>query len=223
MTTAQAIAVAPESQVPAASFNFNQAIEDNLPMARKMAKNAYYKWGCNFDQEDLEGYANLGLVTAARKFDIRQAVDGKTFATFAKMYIHWAIKIGRNQMAVIHAKQYKAVLAGKMSKPKFVHEGEDYCLADALFSKEEDPFEAAAFKEEVEARLASLSELTAETESKLSALHKHSPDQAKVMRYRLEGKTAPQIAALIGRSTTATNSIIYRAEASMRRLSRPSV
>ena len=196
MTLAQATAVAVESQVPAASFNFQQAIEDNLPMAKRMAKSAFFRWGCNFDQDDLEGYANLGLVNAATQYDITKAAD---FTGFANVHIRWALSRGRDEMAVLKKKNYKAAMAGKMKKPTFIHEGGEgkFSLASALVSDDSREIEQRDASEDIS--------------SMLTWLQGHNPQAADLMRLVLQGKSIPQIAALQGKNVLAVHSQYHRA------------
>ena len=79
MSTQQISSTTSETQAPA-SYNIRQAIEDHLPLVRKIARKTYRRFQGKFELDDLEGYGNLGLTIAAQRFDIRRAVPFDKFA-----------------------------------------------------------------------------------------------------------------------------------------------
>ena len=181
MIVAESTPVAVQTQSPATTFNLAQAVVDHLPMAKRMARSAFFRWGQSFDEDDLFQYASLGLVNAARQFDITKCAD---FTGFANVHVRWALARGRDEMATIHRKAYKNILAGKWQKPVFVHDNEQHKIADAIVGAESDPFEVCASQDEIDTRL--------------SWLRTHNPREAEIVALRLEGKTFPEAAKLMG-------------------------
>ena len=188
MTTANVTSTAVETQV---SFDINQAIESHLPMAEKIATRAYYRYGKNYEKDDLQGYAHLGLVRAARKYaaryDIRQAID---FTAFCEKRIWRNIEQGRETMHVGHGSVRMAVRRGQMSRPTFVHDTCDNMFADTLVSSEENPADLVASRDLPE----------------LAWLRKQNPAYHQVVELRfVYGLTWDQIATKLNRSTTSVD------------------
>lgn len=148
MSETQVSSTTSETQV--AAVNAEQLIESHLPLAKKLAGIYHNRYGRKYELDDLEGYANLGLVWATRKYagmkyDMRQAID---FTEFARKRIIRNIEGGQSRMSTIHLSQFRSIKRGEMAMPTFVHDTEDYRLSDALVSKEEDPAEIAAAQQD---------------------------------------------------------------------------
>jgi RNA polymerase sigma factor (sigma-70 family) len=187
MTTQQSSTVVSDSQP---SFNIRQAIEDHLPLVRKIARKTYRRFQGKFELDDLEGYGNLGLTIAAQTYDIRRAVP---FEKFAYTYIWGNMAQGISKMALIRYKQFKALArAGK--KVTINHMGHD--VLDEIEVSLKDPAEIAAFKDDVEVKLA--------------FLHSQNPVGAEIVKLRFQGKTTGQIASKMGLSKNRTNDIFQK-------------
>src|ERR1039458_1110908 len=102
-------------------FDIRQAIEEHLPLVRKIARKTYRRFQGKFELDDLEGYGNLGLTIAAQRFDIRRAVP---FEKFAYTYIWGNMAQGISQMAVIRYKQFKSLVKSG-TKPVIGHCGNE--------------------------------------------------------------------------------------------------
>ncbi len=179
-------ALAPQPQ----SFNLTQAIEDHLPLVRKIARKTYRRFQGKFELDDLEGYGNLGLTIAAQRYDIRWAVP---FDKFAYTYIWGNMAQGIGQMAAVHYKQFKSLArAGK--KVTINHMGHD--VLDEIEVSLKDPAEIAAFKDDVQVKHA--------------FLFSQDPVGAKIVQLRLHGKTTSEIAAIMGLSSTRTSDIFQK-------------
>jgi RNA polymerase sigma factor (sigma-70 family) len=190
MSTQQISSTTSETQVSAQSYNIRQAIEDHLPLVRKIARKTYRRFQGKFELDDLEGYGNLGLTIAAQTFDVRRAVP---FEKFAYTYIWGNMAQGISKMALIRYKQFKALArAGK--KVTINHMGHD--VLDEIEVSLKDPAEIAAFKDDVQVKHAFL----------LS----QDPVGAKIVQLRLQGKTTSEIAAIMGLSSTRTSDIFQK-------------
>ena len=189
MTTQQISSTTSETQAPA-SYDIRQAIEDHLPLVRKIARKTYRRFQGKFELDDLVGYGNLGLTIAAQTYDIRRAVP---FEKFAYTYIWGNMAQGISKMALIRYKQFKALArAGK--KVTINHMGHD--VLDEIEVSLKDPAEIAAFKDDVQVKHAFL----------LS----QDPVGAKIVQLRLQGKTTSEIAAIMGLSSTRTSDIFQK-------------
>jgi RNA polymerase sigma factor (sigma-70 family) len=194
MFTENATSCAVETPV---SFNISQAIEDHLPLADEIARKAFHRFGRNFEQDDLQGYAHLGLVRAARKYagmeyTMRQAID---FTEYATVRIWRNVKNGRDSMATIHRTHYRMIKRGEMQQPKFVRDGEDYTLADCLIADD---------SREVTADLV--------TDEMMDSLRKQNSVWAQVVSlYYMQELAIEDIAAMTARSVNALRSILHRA------------
>jgi RNA polymerase sigma factor (sigma-70 family) len=189
MTTHQISSTTSETQAPA-SYNIRQAIEDHLPLVRKIARKTYRRFQGKFELEDLEGYGNLGLTIAAQTYDIRRAVP---FEKFAYTYIWGNMAQGISKMALIRYKQFKALArAGK--KVTINHMAHD--VLDEIEVSLKDPAEIAAFKDDVEVKLA--------------FLRSQNPVGAEIVKLRFQGKTTGQIASKMGLSATRTSDIFQK-------------
>ena len=187
MSTQQSSTVVSDSQP---SFDIRQAIEDHLPLVRKIARKTYSRFQGKFELDDLEGYGNLGLTIAAQTYDVRRAVP---FEKFAYTYIWGNMAQGISKMALIRYKQFKALArAGK--KVTINHMGHD--VLDEIEVSLKDPAEIAAFKDDVQVKHAFL----------LS----QDPVGAKIVQLRLQGKTTSEIAAIMGLSSTRTSDIFQK-------------
>ena len=169
-----------ETQAAQGTFDISQAIESMLPCAKKLSEMYFHRYGRNYELDDLQGYAHLGLVWAARKYaamsyDIRQAID---FSDFAEKRIRRNIEMGQSQMSTLHLYHFRMVKNGKMQAPGFVRDTEDYRLSDALVSPESDPSEAS-----------SSIEAGALVSSMLSWLRTTNPAWAQVVEMRMQGLT----------------------------------
>ena len=190
MTMQQISSTTSETQVPAQSYDIRQAIEDHLPLVRKIARKTYRRFQGKFELDDLEGYGNLGLTIAAQTYDIRRAVP---FEKFAYTYIWGNMAQGISKMALIRYKQFKALArAGK--KVTINHMGHD--VLDEIEVSLKDPAEIAAFKDDVQVKHAFL----------LS----QNPVGAKIVQLRLQGKTTSEIAVIMGLSSTRTSDIFQK-------------
>ncbi len=165
-------------------------------MAKRMAKSAFFRWGCSFDLDDLEGYANLGLVNAATQYDATKAAD---FTGFANVHVRWALARGRDEMSVLKKKAYKSAMAGKMKKPTFIHEGGEgkFSLASALVSDDAREIEQRDASEDISAML--------------TWLQGHNPQAADLMRLVLKGHSITEIAAIQAKKMQAVHSQYRRA------------
>jgi RNA polymerase sigma factor (sigma-70 family) len=189
MTTQQISSTTSETQAPA-SYDIRQAIEDHLPLVRKIARKTYRRFQGKFELDDLEGYGNLGLTIAAQTYDVRRAVP---FEKFAYTYIWGNMAQGISKMALIRYKQFKALArAGK--KVTINHMGHD--VLDEIEVSLKDPAEIAAFKDDVQVKHAFL----------LS----QDPVGAKIVQLRLQGKTTSEIAAIIGLASTQISNIFQK-------------
>jgi RNA polymerase sigma factor (sigma-70 family) len=187
MSTNEVTTVASDSQP---SFSIRQAIEDHLPLVRKIARKTYRRFQGKFELDDLEGYGNLGLTIAAKTYDIRRAVP---FEKFAYTYIWGNMAQGISKMALIRYKQFKTLArAGK--KVTINHMGHD--VLDEIEVSLKDPAEIAAFKDDVEVKLA--------------FLHSQNPVSAEIVKLRFQGKTTGQIAFKMGLSATRTSDIFQK-------------
>ena len=187
MSTQQNSTVVSDSQP---SFNIRQAIEDHLPLVRKIARKTYRRFQGKFELDDLEGYGNLGLTIAAQRYDIRRAVP---FEKFAYTYIWGNMAQGISKMALIRYKQFKALArAGK--KVTINHMGHD--VLDEIEVSLKDPAEIAAFKDDVQVKHAFLLSL--------------DPVGAKIVQLRLQGKTTSEIAAIMGLASTQISNIFQK-------------
>lgn len=144
MTDTQDTVVAVQPQPSSTPFPISQAIEEHLPLAQKVARMAYHRYGRKFEHDDLIGYAHLGLVKAAHqyaglKYDIRQAID---FSLFAEKRIWRHIEWGRDQMAHVRRTQYRRIKRGQAAPLRWVRDGDDFCLADVL-ADDGDPADLA--------------------------------------------------------------------------------
>ena len=187
MSTQEFSTVVSDSQP---SFSIRQAIEDHLPLVRKIARKTYRRFQGKFELDDLEGYGNLGLTIAAQRFDIRRAVP---FEKFAYTYIWGNMAQGISKMALIRYKQFKTLArAGK----KVTINHMDHDVLDEIEVSLKDPAEIAAFKDDVQVKHAFL----------LS----QDPVGAKIVQLRLQGKTTSQIAAIMSLSSTRTSDIFQK-------------
>jgi RNA polymerase sigma factor (sigma-70 family) len=179
------------------SFNISQAIEEHLFLADEIARKAFYRFGRNFEQDDLQGYAHLGLVRAARKYAsmeyiMRQAID---FTEYATVRIWRNVKNGRDSMATIHRTHYRMIKRGEMQQPKFAHDDGEYTLAECLVADDQ--------REET-------SDLI--TDEMVAALKKQNSAWAQVVSlYYLQELAIEDIAAMTARSVNALRSILHRA------------
>ena len=190
MSTQQISSTTSETQVSAQSYNIRQAIEDHLPLVRKIARKTYRRFQGKFELDDLEGYGNLGLTIAAQTFDVRRAVP---FEKFAYTYIWGNMAQGISKMALIRYKQFKALArAGK----KVTINHMDHDVLDEIEVSLKDPAEIAAFKADVQVKHAFL----------LS----QDPVGAKIVQLRLQGKTTSEIASIMGLSSTRTSDIFQK-------------
>jgi RNA polymerase sigma factor (sigma-70 family) len=179
----------PETQAPA-SYDIRQAIEDHLPLVRKIARKTYRRFQGKFELDDLEGYGNLGLTIAAQTYDVRRAVP---FEKFAYTYIWGNMAQGISKMALIRYKQFKTLArAGK----KVTINHMDHDVLDEIEVSLKDPAEIAAFKDDVQVKHAFL----------LS----QDPVGAKIVQLRLQGKTTSEIAAIMSLSSTRTSDIFQK-------------
>jgi RNA polymerase sigma factor (sigma-70 family) len=190
MTTQNCSTAVPAPQ-PSASYDIRQAIEDHLPLVRKIARKTYRRFQGKFELDDLEGYGNLGLTIAAQRYDIRRAVP---FEKFAFTYIWGSMAQGISQMAVVHYRQFKAAKAGKWSMPSIKHC--ESAVFDEVVVDHKDPAEIAAFRDDVQVKHAFL----------LS----QDPVGAKIVQLRLRGKTTSEIASIMGLSSTRTSDIFQK-------------
>ena len=190
MTTQQISSTTSETQAPA-SYNIRQAIEEHLPLVRKIARKTYRRFQGKFELDDLEGYGNLGLTIAAQRYDIRRAVP---FEKFAFTYIWGSMAQGISQMAVVHYRQFKAAKAGKWSMPSIKHC--ESAVFDEVVVDHKDPAEIAAFRDDVQVKHA--------------FLFSQDPVGAKIVQLRLQGKTTSEIAAIMGLSSTRTSDIFQK-------------
>jgi RNA polymerase sigma factor (sigma-70 family) len=189
MSMQQISSTTSETQAPA-SYDIRQAIEDHLPLVRKIARKTYRRFQGKFELDDLEGYGNLGLTIAAQTYDVRRAVP---FEKFAYTYIWGNMAQGISKMALIRYKQFKALArAGK--KVTINHMGHD--VLDEIEVSLKDPADIAAFKDDVQVKHAFL----------LS----QDPVGAKIVQLRLQGKTTSQIASIMGLSSTRTSDIFQK-------------
>lgn len=194
-------AVVVPTQSSSTPFNIAQAIEQYLPLVQKVARMAYHRYGRSFEHDDLVGYGHLGLVSAARKYaaleyDIRQAID---FAVYAEKRIWRSIEGGRDRMATIHRTHYLKIKRGEMARPKFVHDSEEFSLAEAISSipsGSDDPADQDSL---------AVDEMTAWLRSQNSLW-------SKVVELRVRrGMTFEQISKLLDRSPDAASSLYQRA------------
>ena len=190
MTTQQISSTTSETQVPAQSYNIRQAIEEHLPLVRKIARKTYRRFQGKFELDDLEGYGNLGLTIAAQRFDIRRAVP---FEKFAYTYIWGNMAQGISQMAVIRYKQFKSLVKSG-TKPVIGHCDNEFF--DEVIVDHKDPAEIAAFKDDVQVKHAFL----------LS----QDPVGAKIVQLRLQGKTTSEISAIMGLASTQISNIFQK-------------
>ena len=188
MSTQQSSTVVSDSQP---SFSIRQAIEDHLPLVRKIARKTYRRFQGKFELDDLEGYGNLGLTIAAQRYDIRRAVP---FEKFAFTYIWGSMAQGISQMAVVHYRQFKAAKAGKWSMPSIKHC--ESAVFDEVVVDHKDPAEIAAFRDDVQVKHA--------------FLFSQDPVGAKIVQLRLQGKTTSEIAAIMGLASTQISNIFQK-------------
>ncbi len=179
-----------------ATFNIAQAIEDHLPLVKKIARWAYFKFSRKFEEDDLVGYGHLGLVRAAHQYAAMEQVLRETtdFEVLAKKRIWGNIEVGRDQMAAIHRKHYYKIKHGKMSAPSFVRDSEEFSLADAITDSREKPVEEAI-----------------DAKDMASWLRDRNPLYAKVVELHDQGMTTEQMSALIGRAPQAAKFMYHRA------------
>ncbi len=173
MTTQQSSTVVSDSQP---SFDIRQAVEETLPYVRFLARKTYHRFQRRFDLEDLEGYGVLGLMLAAQKYDIRKAT--LPFKKFAHTYIWGNIGLGMSKMSEIHYKQFKWLERHNVETPRTGHV--DLDVMAQICATLKDPADIAAFKDDVE--------------SKLAFLRSQDPLGAEVVSLRFQGKTNSQVA-----------------------------
>ena len=188
MSTNQISTAAPAPQPQ--TFSIRQAIEEHLPLVRKIARKTYRRFQGKFELDDLEGYGNLGLTIAAQRFDIRRAVP---FEKFAYTYIWGNMAQGISQMAVIRYKQFKSLVKSG-TKPVIGHCDNE--VFDEVIVDLKDPAEIAAFRDDVQVKHA--------------FLFSQDPVGAKIVQLRLQGKTTSEIAAIMGLSSTRTSDIFQK-------------
>ena len=179
-----------ETQAPAQSYDIGQAIEDHLPLVRKIARKTYRRFQGKFELDDLEGYGNLGLTIAAQRFDIRRAVP---FEKFAYTYIWGSMAQGISLMAVIRYKQFKSLVKSG-TKPVIGHCDNE--VFDEVIVDHKDPAEIAAFRDDVQVKHA--------------FLFSQDPVGAKIVQLRLQGKTTSEIAAIMGLASTQISNIFQK-------------
>lgn len=83
----------------------NKLITDNLELAKKIAKKAFYKKSCYFPLDILESHDYLGLIDAASKFDSSRDI---VFSTYAYWRIHGAITDGLREEGWITRTDFKS-------------------------------------------------------------------------------------------------------------------
>jgi RNA polymerase sigma factor (sigma-70 family) len=177
----------------------SQAIEQHLPLAEKIARTAYHRYGRNYEHDDLVGYAHVGLCRAAAKYavmeyDIRQTID---FGDFAEKRIWDSIEVGRDRMSRIHRDHYRKIKRGEMPAVKFVHDSETYTMAEAIAVNEGDDLDIAD---------------AAQAEMMIAWLRGQNEEWANVVHLHLhEGMTFEQISARTGGSRSAADSQYRRA------------
>jgi RNA polymerase sigma factor (sigma-70 family) len=189
MTMQQISSTTSETQAPA-SYDIRQAIEEHLPLVRKIARKTYRRFQGKFELDDLEGYGNLGLTIAAQRYDIRRAVP---FEKFAYTYIWGNMAQGISQMAVIRYKQFKSLVKSG-TKPVIGHCDNE--VFDEVIVDHKDPAEIAAFRDDVQVKHAFL----------LS----QDPVGAKIVQLRLQGKTTSEIATIVGLASTQVSNIFQK-------------
>jgi RNA polymerase sigma factor (sigma-70 family) len=209
MVAEQSTAVAVRPQPPSTSFNIAQAIEELLPLVQKIASAAYRRFGRNFDQDDLVGYGNLGLVRAARKFagleySLRQALD---FSDYAEVRIWRNIKNGRDQMCRVHLALWRRMKRGEVKPVTITTEGEVYTLANAIAAEanEPDDLEAGCRADEM-----------------VAWLRKQKPLWADVMDLHLQGLTFDRIGERLGITSASARGHHHRAIAALQWKHNPS-
>jgi RNA polymerase sigma factor (sigma-70 family) len=192
MITSNATQVAAQTPV---SFNISEAIEEHLPLVKKLANIYYHRYGRNFEKDDLEGYGNLGLVWACQKYagmeySMRQAID---FPTFVEKRIIRNISTGMHRMARIHRDHWRAMKKGKIPTIRFTHDSDEYTLADAIAGTEDNPYEAAEAND---------------YDSKVAWLHTINPIWAKIVHLHFgKSKTFPEIGRIMGKRADNVSSI----------------
>lgn len=200
MNRTQSTSAPVQTQPSTSSFDITQAIEQHLPLVDKLARMAYRRFGGNFEHDDLVGYGHLGLVRAARKFaaleyDIRQAID---FVEWAKVRIWRNIVVGRDQMARVHRTHYRKIKRGEMAQPRFVRDGEDFSLADAV-STDAEELSLCMLKHSL-------------TDEMIEWLRAQEPLWARVVDLHVRhNMQQADISKLIGRGPNAAGSIYFRA------------
>jgi hypothetical protein len=182
--------VSTSARTPQEPFDISKAIEFHIPLARKIASIANRRYGCHYELDDLEGYANLGLVRAARKYsglqdDLRQAID---FTAFCEKRIWRAIELGRDTMSTIHRAGYRMIRKGKMVRPTFLHDSDAYSLADSILSGGGNPADIAASKD---------------VDDRVAWLRKSHPLRAQIVDLHTRGISLPEIGRRLGRTSAA--------------------
>jgi RNA polymerase sigma factor (sigma-70 family) len=199
MSADQSTAVAVQPQPSSTSFDISQAIEEHLPLVQKIASAAYHRFGRNFDQDDLVGYGNLGLVRAARKFagleySLREALD---FSEYAQVRIWRNIKSGRDQMCRVHLALWRRMKRGEVQPVTVVTDGEAYTLADAIASDDDND------RDDIDAgsRAAEM----------VAWLRKHKPLWADVMELHLQGLSFDRVGERLGITANSARGHHHRA------------
>ena len=198
MSADQSTAVAVPPQPPSTSFDIAQAIEQHLPLVQKIASAAYRRFGRNFDQDDLVGYGNLGLVRAARKFagleySLRQALD---FSEYAQVRIWRNIKNGRDQMCRVHLALWRRMKRGEVRPVTITTDGEVYTLANAIAAEadELDDIDSGSRADEM-----------------VAWLRKHKPLWADVMELHLQGLSFDRVGERLGITASSARGHHHRA------------
>jgi DNA-directed RNA polymerase sigma subunit (sigma70/sigma32) len=190
MSAYQVSTTTSETQPSVQSYDIGQAITDHLPLVRKVARKTFRRFQGRFELDDLEGYGSLGLTIAAQRFDIRRGVP---FEKFAFTYIWGSMAQGVSLMAVIRYKQFKALVKSG-DKPVIGHCDSE--VFDEVLVSHKDPAEIAAFKDDVEVKLA--------------FLRSRNPVGAQIVKLRFQGKTTGQVASIMGLSKNRTNDFFQK-------------
>ncbi len=191
------VSVCPQST--SSSTDAHQIIQKYAPMVPKIAKIAFGRYRRAFEQDDLEGCGYLGLVKAANKFmalapQVRQGID---LDFYIEKRIWRGIESGRDGIAIIHRYHYQLIQRGQMAQPKFLHDSEDFCLADAI-STEAEP----SLKHNIEEPVGLM----------LDWLRKQNPAWARAVEMRVhQNMTFVQLGKAINRTPSGAASLYFRA------------
>jgi RNA polymerase sigma factor (sigma-70 family) len=195
MSNAQNTVVPVCPQLPTSTFNISEAIVEQMPMAERVAKRIYFKCCRLYELDDLIGYANLGLVQAAKRYRMSDAVGD--FAELAERYAKRLVCQGVGRLARFGLRHWRMIKRGQMQRPKVDSGVPEFVMSDAL---EVDPSDWGR------------DEPPATTDTMIAWLRTQDPAVAEIVELRVKGGLSiTKVAAKLGQSRSSVNNRYYRA------------